>query len=271
MKKLLAIDMDGTLLNWRKQISRRSINTLLRAQEEGHVVVLASGRSYERLINYANRIKLKEFGGFMATLNGSIIFDAKTGEAFRNSAFDHEVLKELFHFLEELKVDYSVYKKDAIYEGSNSKFLYGLYRKLTGKKLRPVNDIFTDNVEVNKVMINEKKSKLEDIERHIVAKFQDRIMVSITSFLSIEITSKNGSKGFAVLDIAEKTDIDKENIWAFGNHGNDISMFKIAGRAIAMENSIDQLKAIATDFTVSNNNDGVAKYLEDNLFGGNYE
>lgn len=271
MRKLLAIDMDGTLLDWRKRISKRSINALLKAQEEGNIVVLASGRSYERMIKYANKIKLNEYGGYLASLNGSLIFDAKTGEVFRNSVFDYEVLKELFHFLDELRVDYSVYKKNAIYEGTNSKLPYRTFRKLTFKKIKMVNDIFNDYVEVNKVIINEKKSKLEEIKRHIVAKFQDRIMVSITSFLSLEITSKNGSKGFAVLDIAEKIGIDRENIWAFGNHGNDISMFNISARAIAMENAIEQLKAIATDITLSNNNDGVAKYLEDNLFGGNYD
>ncbi len=265
MKKILAIDMDGTLLNWRKQISKRSINTLLRVQEDGNIVVLASGRSYERLIKYANKIKLKEYGGYMATLNGSTIFNAKTGEILRNSAFDYEVLKELFHFLDELNVDYSVYKKDTIYEGENSKFLYRIYRKSTRKSLKHVNHIFTENVEVNKVIINEKKSKLEEIQRSILAKFNDKVEVSITSFLSIEITSKNGSKGFAILDIAERLGIDKENIWSFGNHGNDISMFKISGRSIAVKNSIDNLKALATDITDSNNNDGVAKYLEDNL------
>ena len=271
MKKLLAIDMDGTLLDWRKRISKRSIKTLIKAQEQGNVVVLASGRSFDRMIKYANKIKLNEYGGYMASLNGSLIFDAKTGEVFRNSAFDYEVLKELFHFLDELRLDYSVYKKDVIYEGSNSKIPFKLFRRLTLKKVKPIHDIFIDKVEVNKVIINEKKSKLEEIQRHIVAKFQDRIMVSITSILSIEITSKNGSKGFAILDIAEKIDIDTKDIWAFGNHGNDISMFNIAGRAIAMENSIQQLKAIATEITLSNNDDGVAKYLEDNLFGGNYE
>lgn len=271
MRKLIAIDLDGTLLNWRKRISKRSINTLLKVQEEGHVVVLASGRSYERMIEYANKIKLEEYGGYLSTLNGSLIFEAKSGKVFRNSAFDYELLRELFHFLDELGVDYSVYKKDAIYEGTNSKFLYGTYRKLTGKRLNPINDIFTRNVKVNKVMINEKKSKLETIEKHIKSKFQDRIMVSITSFISIEITAKNGSKGFAVLDIANRLQIDKENIWVFGNHGNDISMFEISGRAIAMENAIDRLKAIADNITLSNNNDGVAKYLEDNLFGENYK
>lgn len=265
MKKLLAIDMDGTLLNWRKQISKRSINTLLRVQEDGNIVVLASGRSYERLIKYANKIKLKEYGGYMATLNGSTIFNVKTGEILRNSAFDYEVLKELFHFLDELNVDYSIYKKDTIYEGENSKFLYRIYRKLTRKSLKHVNYIFTENVEVNKVIINEKKSKLEEIQRNILAKFNDRVEVSITSFLSIEITAKNGSKGFAILDIAERLGIDKENIWSFGNHGNDISMFKISGRSIAVKNSVDKLKALATDITDSNNNDGVAKYLEENL------
>ena len=265
MKKLLAIDMDGTLLNWRKQISKRSINTLLRVQEDGNIVVLASGRSYERLIKYANKIKLKEYGGYMATLNGSTIFNVKTGEILRNSAFDYEVLKELFHFLDELNVDYSIYKKDTIYEGENSKFLYRIYRKLTRKSLKHVNYIFTENVEVNKVIINEKKSKLEEIQRNVLAKFNDRVEVSITSFLSIEITAKNGSKGFAILDIAERLGIDKENIWSFGNHGNDISMFKISGRSIAVKNSVDKLKALATDITDSNNNDGVAKYLEENL------
>lgn len=265
MKKLLAIDMDGTLLNWRKQISKRSINTLLRVQEDGNIVVLASGRSYERLIKYANKIKLKEYGGYMATLNGSTIFNVKTGEILRNSAFDYEVLKELFHFLDELNVDYSIYKKDTIYEGENSKFLYRIYRKLTRKLLKHVNYIFTENVEVNKVIINQKKSKLEEIQRNILAKFNDRVEVSITSFLSIEITARNGSKGFAILDIAERLGIDKENIWSFGNHGNDISMFKISGRSIAVKNSVDKLKALATDITDSNNNDGVAKYLEENL------
>ena len=265
MKKLLAIDMDGTLLNWRKQISKRSINTLLRVQEDGNIVVLASGRSYERLIKYANKIKLKEYGGYMATLNGSTIFNVKTGEILKNSAFDYEVLKELFHFLDELNVDYSIYKKDTIYEGENSKFLYRIYRKLTKKSLKRVNYIFTENVEVNKVIINEKNSKLEEIQRNILAKFNDRVEVSITSFLSIEITAKNGSKGFAILDIAERLGIDKENIWSFGNHGNDISMFKISGRSIAVKNSVGKLKALATDITDSNNNDGVAKYLEENL------
>lgn len=268
MKKLLAIDMDGTLLNWKKKISKRSKATLMKAQKEGHVIVLATGRSYDRVIHYAKEIQLDKYDGYIASLNGSLIYEAKTNNIFINRAFDFELLKELFNFLNEIDVDYSVYKEKDIYEGPNSKFIYKAYRKIVGKKVKRINDIFKDNIEVNKVMINARKKDLEDIKEIIMSRFKDKVIVSITSVLSIEITARDGSKGSAVLDIANRLNISKENIWAFGNHGNDILMFEVSGKSIAMGNAIDTLKKMATDITESNNNDGVAKYLEKNLIKG---
>lgn len=265
MTKLIAIDLDGTLLNWRKKITNRSRKTLVELQKKGNKVVLATGRSYSRSIKYAKMLKLDYFGGYLACLNGSLIYDLKKDELISNKYFEKDFLLEIFEHLSKLKVDFSVYKEDKIYQGKHSKFAYKLYRNLQKKLVEDISEIIKNDIQVNKIIINQAGKKLHCLKELFEKKYSNHLSVSITSFLSLELTPKDGEKGFAVKYISEILGVDKENIWAFGNHGNDIGMIKNSGRGIVVNNAVKSLKEVASDFTDSNNNDGVSKYLEMHL------
>lgn len=262
MKKLIAVDLDGTLLNWKKTISQETIDALIKAQEQGHVVMVATGRPYNSSLRYAKMIGIEKFKGFISNYNGGLITRLNPEEIIYDVKMDQDLLDRIIKFMNDMKADYSVLHEKKLYTNKYSRWIFKLYRKFAGQVAIDNEELHDyTNFPVYKVLVNDWKRNLKVTKHKLEKEFGDQVEISFSSRVSIEITPKETSKGNSVLKVAELLGIDQKDTIAFGNYGNDISMIKMCGTGVAMKNSSSELLDVADYVTDSNNNNGIAKYL----------
>lgn len=268
-RKLIAIDLDGTLLTHLKKITKKNKEIILKAQQKGHVVMIATGRPLETSLKYAKSLRIDKFSGIVATYNGAVVTDIKNNKELFNIKFEIGLLREIISFIDDLKVDYSIMKDNILYTNHHSKFWVRLYRKLTGQEVIK-NEYFSKNIDftANKILLNDTQKYLRITKKLLEEKFGDLINVCFSSPVSIEVMPKGATKGDAMLKIADKFNISHEDTIAIGNTGNDETMIKSAHIGVCVSNGSKSLKNIADVVTEKNYKSGVGKFIEKYILSG---
>lgn len=287
MYKLIAIDLDGTLLDSYGQISQKNKETVQKAVQNGTEVVLTSGRGAKSVENLANEIGANHY---MICGNGSMIYDFKEDKLIYENFLSQKKVLQLVQICEENSIYYSIYTRDSIItKNLNYNVLFYHHEnanKPDNKKthIHLVENIYdyilnrqetdyiklcicdSDNIIFKSII---KKLKIvKDIDVLDVGHMSRKILKSGTEEFSIEyfyteVSSKNVDKWTAVSYLIDKLGISKEEVIAIGDNINDKTMIENAGLGVAMENSAPYIKQVAKIVTSSNNEDGVAKVIED--------
>lgn len=286
MYKLIAIDLDGTLLNSYGEVSDENKKTILKAKEKGVKIVLTSGRPNSAMENFAYDVGADEY---MISGNGAVIYDLKNKETIYNNYLDKDKVLEIINVCEENSMYYNVYTEECIITKSlnyNTLFYHSENQKKPPEKWTKI--IITDNV-IDYVKELKTSAFLKitvcDNDRTIfqrmlaTLKKDDEIDVIDISHMSkkivksqgqiipleyyyTEITNKNVDKWNAINFLIKKLCISKDEVLTIGDNINDEKMIENAGLGIAMENGSSKLKQMANDITDDNNKDGVAKAIE---------
>lgn len=287
MNKLIAIDLDGTLLNTHGEISETTKNIINEFTKKGFQIVLASGRTVDSIQNYTHELNVSNY---IIAGNGSIIYDYKNKKNIYEKYISKVKALKLIKICEENSIVYSVYTNKTIV----SSFLkYNVLYFYKNNLMNPVSkrtnitlvqDVsnYIKNMKDEKVMklfiCDENKSVFNSISRKF--KCIDNIEFLDVSHMSrkyifdgskefpieyfyTEITEKNVDKWFSLCYLAKELNIDSKDIIAFGDNANDLKMIENAGIGIAMKNASPFVKEKAnliTDF--DNDNDGVALMLQ---------
>lgn len=261
-KHLIAVDLDGTLLTDDKKISKRNIQALRKAMEQGHEVVIATGRPYRASIMYYEEIGLNSP---IVNFNGAFVhYPGNDDWGVYHEPLDLETVKEImkvsekyqlhnilaevmddvyFHFHDEKLLD--------IFSFGNPKMETGDLRSIL-KKDPTCLLIHASEEEVEKI-----RHYLSEVHAEVI---DHRRWAAPWHIIEIVRTGMNKSVG---LDrIAKHYNIPQENIIAFGDEDNDFEMIEYAGTGVAMGNAIDELKQRANEITLSNEDDGIAVFLE---------
>lgn len=268
MYKLVAIDLDGTLLNMNKEISERNKQTLKKAMDKGVKVVICSGRVFTGARLYAKEIESIDP---IIACNGAIITESHSGRILHSEYMDTETCLKINSICQKHGVYYHVYAGDTM-----------LTEKLgfTSKKYFERNKFLPpeDRVDIEVVKSMEEKLRSvpgkvlkfvivsDDLEllkrvRNDMEQLQE-VDVMSSNFDNFEVMSKGVSKGAALARLTDIYGIPAGQMVAIGDNENDISMFKYAGLSIAMENGEDIAKAAADYIVASNDADGVAQAIE---------
>ncbi|TZE80894.1 Cof-type HAD-IIB family hydrolase [Calorimonas adulescens] len=265
MYKLVAMDMDGTLLNSDKFISEKNMYVLDRIRNLGIKIAFCTGRLFLSARAYA-----KLLGGnvFIISCNGAYITDEKFNEIAIHRIPVDEALK-LVDVCRKFDVYYYFFDKTKIY---SEKKVYRQSVYLKGNELFPEEDrtefvicsdlkalIKRGNIDMLKfVIIDDNNDKLMKVRDELC-----RLNLEVSSSLSIniEVTAQDVNKGRGLKELADFIGVDMAETIAVGDSENDIPMLKIAGFSIAMGNARDDVKAMADYITVSEDADGVAKAL----------
>lgn len=261
--KLIAIDMDGTLLNGNNQISKVTMEAIKKAEEAGVYIVLATGRILKSAAYYASTLGLNKP---IISCNGALAIDENKDVLF-HYPMDGETIKEIvkaaekediyFHFYDDEKF-YSRHLVDEImdfYSEATSEFKIDFiecddFNKLVASEgFKAYKFLFIDN----------DQNKLERFREILERK--SNITVSSSWENNIEATSKNVSKGHALIELGKILNIDPSEMIAIGDGENDSTMIEIAGLGVAMGNGSDSLKEKADFITLSNKEDGVAHVI----------
>jgi len=252
-------DLDGTLLNPDSEISEEDSYELLRIQEKGIPIVLATGRPYFYVSNFEQKLHITTP---LICNNGSIIMHE--GMVLRSWAMDPILCEQLILNLIEHKIPFSVHTYDGVYRsGSPPANLIIDIIKDPSKKVfyRHIDDLqMGPDMQVFKISIF---GVLADKVREMIDYLSGlkKIQVAASGYGVLDITSANASKGKALKYVAEYIRVDLNNTVVFGDNENDISMFQVAKYSVAMGNSPAELKSASSFVTLTNKESGVSYAL----------
>lgn len=262
---LIALDLDGTLLTDDKKISdynKRMINKLI---QEGHIVLIATGRSHRMSIMYYDELSLNTP---LINSNGALIHhprDAKWQAIHR--PFNKDLAHDVIRISNQMNANNLVAKViDSIYLDKYDENIMNFYAPSNEKEPIILGDIINKlTLDPTLMMIfpeeNSTDKMISTLEDFHVDSLQFRSWGPPLNVL--EVMRKGLNKAEALHQVASYFNIPKERIIAFGDEGNDLEMLDYAGIGVAMENGIYELKQIANYVTDTNEGDGVAKFLKD--------
>lgn len=261
-KKVLVLDLDGTLTNSQKEITDKTLEAVFRMQEHGHKVVIATGRPTPGALPIAKKLKLEKFGGFIASFNGGQITDCGSGEVIYQQTLPKDIIPELFKLAEELNIGFISYDKTGIIAVDRPDKYIDLEARINHLPVSYKKNIaeYID-FPLNKCLGTAEPEVAPEKEQAFIEKFGDRINVSRSEPFFIEITPKGIDKAASLEHLCEIIGSSRENMIACGDGFNDISMIEYAGVGVAMANAQEEVKAAADYITVSNDEDGVAKVI----------
>lgn len=260
--KLIALDVDGTLLNSNNKISQRTLRSLIRAMKEGHKVIIVSGRPTEAINPIAKELSLDKYGGLISAFNGGTIINFETGYELTNHTLDADLTKEILKESRGLDIDVLIPKNKTMISYRDNKYL-DLERKILGFDTEIREDIIESiDFNPNKLLLASDKKTLDELIPHLEKKYNKKASLVRSQDFYYEVMPKGLSKGKSLLEIADKYNIDQKDIIAFGDQMNDKTMIELAGVGVAMANAIEAIKEIADYVTLSNDEDGIANYLE---------
>ena len=270
--KIVAVDMDGTLLNSKKVVSDYTIQVLKQALEKGVYIVPATGRTPLGLPDELNQMSGLRYGIFF---NGAIVYDMLKKKPLYTDYMEVDTTIELLKFAEKYDVMCDIYIDGFGY--CEGRWLENLayYNidphmiDLVHRTRKPVDNLvdFLKNykgpIEKMNIFFHDSKERLEAMEA-----YKELGNCKVVSSLgnNIELNSPTCSKGISLMRLAEYLNIDKSGVMACGDATNDLEMIELAGFGVAMENGMEEVKEIADYVTDSNDDDGVAKAIEKFVF-----
>lgn len=258
--KLLALDMDDTLLDNKLAISPRAGEAIRKAVEQGVTVTIATGRMYRSALPYAKQLGLDVP---LITYNGALIKSCLSGEVLLNKPVEKEIAKEVLALCKQRGWHIQTYVNDELYVEKINHYTE-LYSSIAKVPAIPIGDKLYDGEEYSSKMLMMMSTEEGIIEIYNTFKglFGNRINIAISKKTYLEITDPAANKGKALAFLADKLRVRKEEIMAIGDSGNDVDMLKFAGWGVAMGNASPAVKAVARLETLSNEADGVAEAIE---------
>lgn len=261
--KMIALDIDGTLTNSKKQITPGVKKALKKAQEKGVKVVLASGRPTTGILPLAEELELKTYGGYILSFNGGKIIDCKTDEVIYEKMIPEEKISEIYEFAQENNVSLlSYHKQHIITESPDNKYVQ-IESKINRMPVKQIEN-FVEYVDfpVVKCMMLGDGDYLEKLERKAVDQLGDDLSIYRSEPYFLETMPQNIDKANGLEKLLEHEGLTREELIACGDGFNDVSMIGYAGLGVAMDNAQPAVKQVANYVTSSCDEDGVAKVVE---------
>lgn len=274
--KVIIMDVDGTLTNSKKVITKKTKDALIKAQDNGALLILASGRPTSGLMDFAKELKMDENHGLLVSFNGSKVVDCETLEVLFNEAMSIEQGQAVLEHMKKFNIKPMIDKDDYMYVNDvfNNEIHYNdtilniiQYESRGGKfKLCEKDDLaaFAD-YPLNKILTAGDPEYLQAHYKEMMEPFKNTLSCMFTAPFYFEFTAEGIDKAKALDTVLIPMGYKKEEMIAFGDGHNDASMVKYAGIGVAMANAVDDLKAIADEITLSNEEDGIAHILNEYL------
>lgn len=286
MYKLVAIDLDGTLLNSYGEISQRNKEAIQKSMEKGTEVVIASGRPISSAKSYANETGANNY---IICGNGSMLYDMKKDAIIYDKFIERQKALEIIKICEDNSIFFNIYTENLTITKSmnyNISFYNNENKKVPDDKktnIKIIDNIYKyveENPKINilkitvcdecKIIFDGIIKKLREVKNVEVLELQHmaRKVIKLgteekmVEYYYTEITSKDVNKWGAISKLAEILQIDSNEIMAIGDNMNDKEMIENAGLGVIMQNSAPYMKEFANVIVSDNNNDGVAEALE---------
>lgn len=264
MIKLVAIDLDGTLLNSKKEISARNKEALAQAKAAGVKIVICTGRPLAAIGIYLDALNLRDNGDYSITFNGGLVQKNDTGEIIEKASMPVENVHDLFELAKSLNVPLDILSDGLVLQlptTQDHESLYSQLNKLLTYESYELAQLTADRI-YNKAVIAVDQTYLDEQIKKIPRPFYDRYEIIKTRSNLLEFMPKGITKAYGISLLARDLGIEQEEIMTIGDEENDLPMIEYAGLGIAMENAVAKVKDLADVITDTNDNDGVAQAVE---------
>lgn len=253
--KLLALDIDGTLLNSKSKLETKTVESIKSCLDKGVKVVLASGREYNAIKEYLDILNIT---GEQATINGAVIVKGENKEIVKLHTIEKNIYKEILLKTREENINYLVFnEEDSYVDRECEEFKYLRERNIcVCHHIKDCLDIKTPTKVVGVCYTEDEKKRFNKI----IEPYNMPVMQ--TGPFYFEVCSQGVSKKSGIEYIAKINNIKREEIIAIGDSENDIEMIEYAGLGVAMGNAYDNVKKVSDYITDTNDNYGVSKVIE---------
>jgi len=256
--KLIATDLDGTLLNRNAEITEHTRETILKAIGKGVMFVPATGRPLCGVTHITEQFP----GDFpVVTYNGASVITSQSQRVLFSQNLDKKVAKEVYTLGCEHGAPLIIWEGETLHV-SHDCFEVQLYQKITGATVHVLED-FDQLGEITKIIWLVPANIGRELTHKFGEHFKGKCNVHTSHPSLLEFVHVKSSKGLALKAIGEAYGIDASEMIAVGDGFNDASMLEYAGLSVAMENAPEELKAMCKHVTLSNNEEGVAKVIEE--------
>lgn len=263
--KLIAIDMDGTLLTDHQTITPKNVEAIQAATKAGIQVVLASGRPLTGLKHYSEQLGLWSKGHYTVTFNGALVQENLTDQPILEHTLPFETFQTFYELSQKLGLHIHAEDKDAMYTPNRA-----ISRYTAGESAlvdlplnyRPMAE-FDPKARFSKVMLIDDPKLIAAAQPKIPQSLRDQYYIVNSTPYFIEVMNKNVSKGKAIAELAQYLHLQANEVMAIGDERNDLTMLDYAGTGVAMGNAVPQVKAKANVITLTNNDSGVGQAIQD--------
>lgn len=280
---LLVTDMDGTLLNDKSELTIETIETLIKAQEKGLMIVFASGRNYLTLNEFAKQIHMDKFGGYFIGANGQQLTNVKTGITEYKAFIESDMLI-CFNYAKDNDIEFIGVTDDTLYvyipntlmkrkldfiERNNldptvlTAGTFGLIKKQNYQYINYISNASELPDRLNKIVLAEEPDTLSKHISKIRTNVNGLLESELVSPRWLELSPLGISKGDTLRSLADSLDIPLDRIIVFGDGENDLSMLRVVEHSYAVANAMDSVKLECNYITSSNIESGVARIVQD--------
>ena len=247
--KLIITDLDNTLLRNDKSISEYTVNIFKKCHQEGILIAFATARAENAMIRFIEAIKpdiIISNGGATINVRGEIIY-----KNLLSPETTHKIIEMCRQFTDNRGL-ITVEADDGYYcnftpddPDRRAAFTYSNFENFKKASYKITSEL-----------------ENEGWAKQIVRECLDCTAINFSGEIWRRFAAKNSDKELALKILVERLEINMSDVVAFGDDFNDLEMLKLAGTAVAVENAIDEVKAVADHITGSNDNDGVARFIE---------
>lgn len=264
MYKLIALDIDGTLLNSEKKITANVFESIQNAKKSGAKVVLSTGRPLPGVTPLLNELNLIDEGDYVICFNGAVVQEVKSKNVISNIEMCYDDFKEIYKFVKEVGTNVHISTPTNVVTPHKDPSKYTVLEAELNKipiVYMPEDEI-NDDLTFCKIMIIDEPEKLEEIIKVLPKELTDNYTVVRSAKFFLEFLNKKANKGNALKELCKNLNLPIESTIAVGDEENDRHMIEFAGLGVAMGNARDSIKDIANHITKSNDEHGVAHVIE---------
>ncbi|CAM2362412.1 Cof-type HAD-IIB family hydrolase [Listeria seeligeri] len=269
----IILDIDGTLLSDNKEITPNTKKALITAQQNGVKLILASGRPTTAMHLYAEQLEMEKYHGLIVSYNGAKVIDCQTNEELFSQALTVAEGKAVLEHMKQFDVKVMIDKDDYMYVNN----VYNCFVPYRGEEINIIEyesrggnfklcekDDLADFLDypISKILTAGDPTYLQENYQAMMTPFKDSLNCVFTADFYFEFTAQGIDKAKALDTVLKPMGIKAENLIAFGDGHNDITMVRYAGTGVAMQNAVPELKEAANTITLSNNEDGIAHLLD---------
>lgn len=259
MYKLIAIDLDGTLLTDELLISPATVSAIQKAVAIGTIVTIATGRMFPSAKLIAQQLGINVP---LITYQGAIIKDINEKEVMYERLIPPDIAQKLVEIASEKNIHLQVYQDDILYSASENEKL------ITYCEASQVPYEIEANLEklakngFTKVLIIDEPDYLDTLQEELRTLFGERAHIAKSKKHYLEVTHPEANKGSALLHLAKMLGVERSEIIGIGDNHNDLELITTAGLGVAMGNAVIELKDCADYISLSNNEEGVLHVIE---------